>query len=407
MPRSNINRLQELLKKTREYKNSVVFSNRLFFNSEAGEVKRDDLIKRYEEVKSLIEEAVGGPPLRYFEGQHLKVFEWAYSDRDLKLAWACIRLAPEFIVKAIAYHSGKKVRPAGTDVTTAVYIQSDIIQQFKDKQLQKKDGFDYTKLIGLLEEINFNYNGQKPYATAVLIKALLNHIPPLLSFGDFKLLANNYKGRETIGKYLKKLDIWRDMPDDVSHLPIDIVSTSIIMDYLPPPFQIDRLLRECLKSKVEPVKQITVQPKNYKINLRDNISLSDKMGPKVKAISEMSWANYAVDHLIWSCFRVVVEIDNFDNNNPDFISTVSLTGKVSGQEWTSKDYYFQNSNSANSPYKIEGHDIKQTAVYISHIDFGNHQRFPMPEFEPGTVILNVNLRSGTKIKIPIQSIKSG
>lgn len=54
--------------------------------------------------------------------------------------------------------------------------------------------FDFRKLIRLCEEINAAYGLQCYYATAMLIRGLLDHVPPLFGFKTFGEVANSYAG---------------------------------------------------------------------------------------------------------------------------------------------------------------------------------------------------------------------
>jgi hypothetical protein len=54
--------------------------------------------------------------------------------------------------------------------------------------------FDFKKLVRLCEEINTTY-GQKCYfATAMLTRGLLDHVPPIFGKATFREVANNYAG---------------------------------------------------------------------------------------------------------------------------------------------------------------------------------------------------------------------
>lgn len=54
--------------------------------------------------------------------------------------------------------------------------------------------FDFKKLIRICEELNIVHAEKCYLATAMLIRALLDHVPPLFSKGDFTQVANNYGG---------------------------------------------------------------------------------------------------------------------------------------------------------------------------------------------------------------------
>lgn len=61
------------------------------------------------------------------------------------------------------------------------------------RQLVSAD-FDFRKLVRLCEEINTVYSQQCYYATAMLIRGLLDHVPPIFGLKTFGEVANNYAG---------------------------------------------------------------------------------------------------------------------------------------------------------------------------------------------------------------------
>ncbi len=54
--------------------------------------------------------------------------------------------------------------------------------------------FDFRKVVRLCEEINSSYGMQNYYATAMLIRGLLDHVPPVFGLKAFSEVANNYAG---------------------------------------------------------------------------------------------------------------------------------------------------------------------------------------------------------------------
>lgn len=54
--------------------------------------------------------------------------------------------------------------------------------------------FDFSKLVRLCEEINVAYSQQCYYATAMLIRGVLDHIPPVFGYRTFREVANCYAG---------------------------------------------------------------------------------------------------------------------------------------------------------------------------------------------------------------------
>jgi hypothetical protein len=49
--------------------------------------------------------------------------------------------------------------------------------------------FNVSKLWTLIEELNDNYRGKNSYASQALLRAILDHIPPILGCNDFKAVA--------------------------------------------------------------------------------------------------------------------------------------------------------------------------------------------------------------------------
>lgn len=54
--------------------------------------------------------------------------------------------------------------------------------------------FEFRKLVRLCEEINSVYSLQCYYATAMLMRGMLDHVPPVFGFKTFSEVANNYAG---------------------------------------------------------------------------------------------------------------------------------------------------------------------------------------------------------------------
>jgi len=81
---------------------------------------------------------------------------------------------------------------------------------------------DFRKLVRLCEEINSAYALQCFYATAMLIRGLLDHVPPVFGFKTFSEVTNNYAGggrsfKETM-HHLENTS--RKVADAHLHMPI-------------------------------------------------------------------------------------------------------------------------------------------------------------------------------------------
>jgi hypothetical protein len=109
--------------------------------------------------------------------------------------------------------------------------------------------FDFRKLVRLCEEINSSYRLQCYYATAMLIRGLLDHVPPVLGFRTFSEVANNYAGggksfKETM-QHLENAS--RKVGDAHLHMPIRKSETLPTAQQVNCNQQLDVLLSEIVR----------------------------------------------------------------------------------------------------------------------------------------------------------------
>jgi hypothetical protein len=109
--------------------------------------------------------------------------------------------------------------------------------------------FDFRKLVRLCEEINFAYALQSYYATAMLIRGLLDHVPPVFGFKTFSEVANNYSGggrsfKETM-HHLENAS--RKVGDAHLHMPIRKSETLPTAQQVNCGQQLDVLLSEIVR----------------------------------------------------------------------------------------------------------------------------------------------------------------
>jgi hypothetical protein len=86
----------------------------------------------------------------------------------------------------------------------------------------KPPDFDFQKLIRLCEELNTAFQEECYFATAMLTRGLLDHVPPVFGFRTFSEVANNYAGG---GKSFKETmhhleNAARKVADAHLHMPI-------------------------------------------------------------------------------------------------------------------------------------------------------------------------------------------
>ena len=110
--------------------------------------------------------------------------------------------------------------------------------------------FDFEKLIRLCEEINTAYSEKCYFATAMLTRGLLDHVPPLFGKTTFNEVANNYGGG---GKSFKETmqhleNAARKVADAHLHMPIRKSETLPTAQQVNFASQLDVLLAEIIRT---------------------------------------------------------------------------------------------------------------------------------------------------------------
>jgi hypothetical protein len=109
--------------------------------------------------------------------------------------------------------------------------------------------FDFKKLIRLCEEINMAYGEGCYFATAMLTRGLLDHVPPIFGKTNFNEVANNYSGggrsfKETL---LHLENAARKVADTHLHMPIRKNETLPVAQQVNFSPQLDLLLSEIVR----------------------------------------------------------------------------------------------------------------------------------------------------------------
>jgi hypothetical protein len=106
--------------------------------------------------------------------------------------------------------------------------------------------FDHTKLLKLMAELDDNVARDNAYAAHALLRAILDHIPPMLGCTSFTQVANNYPWTRTDKGYVHRLLDFRIQADDVLHRQISRRSDLLSLEDMPPRACLNRLLQECV-----------------------------------------------------------------------------------------------------------------------------------------------------------------
>ncbi|WP_180288951.1 hypothetical protein [Streptomyces sp. ScaeMP-e48] len=134
---------------------------------------------------------------------------------------------------------------ASPTVRFPVYVNADLIEELEQKQGQTTWSLD--KLLQLLRELNDCYAEDHVYACHALVRAVIDHVPPILGANSFESAVSNYKWTRTDKKYMTRLLEFKNQADDVLHRRIRPSKDVIAMhDLLPFGAYLNALLRECI-----------------------------------------------------------------------------------------------------------------------------------------------------------------
>jgi hypothetical protein len=130
-------------------------------------------------------------------------------------------------------------------------IELTLIADSRLAELQKlvSAKFDFKKLIRLCEEMNTAYAEKCYFATAMLTRGLLDHVPPLFGYNTFSEVANNYGGGgKSFKDAMQQLEnAARKVADAHLHVPIrksETLPTAQQVNFAP---QLDVLLAEIVR----------------------------------------------------------------------------------------------------------------------------------------------------------------
>jgi hypothetical protein len=194
-----------------------------------------------------VEELVGPLP----DSARIHRAWWANDSKVEALAWRAagrrvesVNQTAELVVFVRATDKGlsRAVQVSG-HVRPSSYVDAQVISSVEASTVT--DEFDRTKLLRLIHELNDNYTRSNAYAAHALLRAILDHVPPILGCADFRAVANNYQWSRTDKSYMRKLLDFKLQADDALHRQISRKPDLIHMDDMPPRTWVNRLLQEC------------------------------------------------------------------------------------------------------------------------------------------------------------------
>jgi hypothetical protein len=116
---------------------------------------------------------------------------------------------------------GKKPKPEDEPRAprpNSYYVDPSRIAELKSL---KNPSFDLSKLIRLCEELNICYAEGCYLAVAMLVRSVLDHVPPIFSCNNFAAVANNYGGAKSFKRSMEHLEkSSRNIADSYLHIQI-------------------------------------------------------------------------------------------------------------------------------------------------------------------------------------------
>ena len=201
---------------------------------------------------------------------YINVHPEIYRFADVETVEECLRVRADWVAEANAVLMIPRPDPLGRPLTAAnlgygpaaepepesaeitPYADRNIVGTLRNKTANGK--FDLTKLLALVEELNENYANENTYACLALIRAIMDHVPPILGCKNFEEVASSYPGWRSSSKsnrvstnqsYMQNLLTYKKNGDDAMHRPASPHEDLLTMADVPSRVWVNVLLREC------------------------------------------------------------------------------------------------------------------------------------------------------------------
>lgn len=107
---------------------------------------------------------------------------------------------------------------SGDTVQKPTYVDPHRILQLRQV---KSTQLDLQRLVRLLEELNIAHANESHMSTAMLVRAVADHVPPIFNVKNFSEVANNYPAPRSFTEQMKFLDTsLRKIADMHLHQPV-------------------------------------------------------------------------------------------------------------------------------------------------------------------------------------------
>jgi len=99
------------------------------------------------------------------------------------------------------------------------YVDSSRLTEIKTLKCKK---FDLSRLVKLCEELNIAFENNCHFSVAMLVRSILDHVPPIFGFNSFAEVTNNYRSiKSSFKKQMQHLEASsRNIADSYLHTQI-------------------------------------------------------------------------------------------------------------------------------------------------------------------------------------------
>ncbi|TNC23726.1 hypothetical protein [Amycolatopsis alkalitolerans] len=142
-----------------------------------------------------------------------------------------------------------RVVPSVVPASVAVPVRNSYVDQALIDKLEAAQAgtkWNLKKLLQLLRELNENYASENVYACHALLRAILDHVPPIFGQPNFGSVASQYRPRSSDKKYSENLEKFRLQADDAMHRQVREREDILQFDDLPLRAWVNRLVDEVI-----------------------------------------------------------------------------------------------------------------------------------------------------------------
>ncbi|WP_405095212.1 hypothetical protein [Micromonospora sp. NBC_01412] len=135
------------------------------------------------------------------------------------------------------------VGPVDLPPVTRAYLNPKVLDH-----LRGIDGaaWDISKLSALADELDTCVGSGCVFAAHAVLRALLDHVPPLFGQKTFAGVVSSHPWGKTDGRYLNRLSFFRTQGDDALHRQISKRPDLLMIDDLPEGAAVNALLQGCI-----------------------------------------------------------------------------------------------------------------------------------------------------------------